>query len=55
MMPCTISEWSVETDSWRNIRITLIVSDFGEQTAQACAKAGLRQLFRICGHLLAQS
>jgi hypothetical protein len=31
-------------DSWRNIAITLIDLGFGEQTAQACANACLRQL-----------
>ena len=34
--------------SWRNIAITLIDPDFGEQTAQACAIAWLQHC-GICG------
>jgi len=32
-----------QKDCWRNIAITLIIPVFGEQTAQACANAWLRQ------------
>ena len=49
------SESEKLTRSWRNIAITLIDPDFGEQTAQACENACYRQLsvcdntIRYCG------
>ena len=44
MLDLNVEDTRSQNNDWRNIAISLIDPDFGEQTAQACENACLRQL-----------